>query len=396
MFNLRRSIGATIVSCLALVPLSCGPVISPSVSTTPGAIPEIAAPITAAIQIQYTSTDTRETTGRFEVRGLAVEQLAALTDDTIRADVFSVSVDGTTRLLGKSGVSDGVLWFQPRFPLQRGVRHTATLEQKSLPGGGATSQLEVLISHLDTQPTTITAIYPSGDTLPENVLRFYLQFSAPVKRGEVYRRVRLLTAENQPIDLPFLELAEELWDPTGTRLTLLIDPGRIKRGVKPREEIGPVFQVREHYTLEVDAAWPDLHDRPLKNPVRKSFTVSPPTATRIDVAAWKVNAPQSATGPLEVSFPVALDRGLLEHSLRVVDASGQPVTGRTEVTNAETQWRFVPTTPWLSGTYTLVVSVDLEDVAGNRPDRVFDTIGAAMNPEKSPVLRRSFSVPVMP
>ena len=38
---------------------------------------------------------------------------------------------------------------------------------------------------------------------------------------------------------PFLELEQELWSGDGRRFTLLFDPGRIKRGLKPREEQGP-------------------------------------------------------------------------------------------------------------------------------------------------------------
>ena len=34
----------------------------------------------------------------------------------------------------------------------------------------------------------------------------------------------------EAIELPFLEIDEELWDPAMMRLTLFIDPGRIKRG----------------------------------------------------------------------------------------------------------------------------------------------------------------------
>ena len=42
-----------------------------------------------------------------------------------------------------------------------------------------------------------------------------------------------------------------------TRLTLLLDPGRIKRGVRPLEEIGGALQVGRTYTLVIDDAWPD-------------------------------------------------------------------------------------------------------------------------------------------
>ncbi len=52
----------------------------------------------------------------------------------------------------------------------------------------------------------------------------------------------LLNEKGRKLDVPFLEVGEELWDPTGTRLTLLLDPGRIKRGLKPREDLGPILE----------------------------------------------------------------------------------------------------------------------------------------------------------
>ena len=60
-----------------------------------------------------------------------------------------------------------------------------------------------------------------------------------MSRGHIYDHIRLLDAQGAPVELPFLEIDEELWNAEMTRLTLFIDPGRIKRGVKPLEEIGP-------------------------------------------------------------------------------------------------------------------------------------------------------------
>ena len=80
--------------------------------------------------------------------------------------------------------------------------------------------------------TTITYVYPTSGQLPENHLKFYVHFSAPMSRGEAYRRIsrrrRTRTASR------VLELGEELWDPAMQRFTLLFDPGRVKRRLVPR------------------------------------------------------------------------------------------------------------------------------------------------------------------
>lgn len=42
-----------------------------------------------------------------------------------------------------------------------------------------------------------------------------------------------------------------------TRLTLIIDPGRIKRGARPLEELGPALKAGKKYTLAIGREWRD-------------------------------------------------------------------------------------------------------------------------------------------
>ena len=156
-------------------------------------------------------------------------------------------------------------------------------------------------------------VYPSSTTLPENLLRLYIYFSAPMSRGEAYRRIKLIDPTGKPIDRPFLELDEELWSNDGTRFTLLFDPGRIKRGLKPREQFGPILEAGKSYSLIVDRDWPDATGSPLLAEYRKTIRAGPPDETSPDPKVWKVQAPLANTNdPLEVRFAEPLDRGLLD------------------------------------------------------------------------------------
>ena len=92
--------------------------------------------------------------------------------------------------------------------------------------------------------TRIEQVYPSTDTLPANTLKLYIYFSAPMRRGEAWQHIRLLDEHGAPVELPFLEIDQELWDPTNTRLTVLFDPGRIKRGLVPLQRIGTEYSGR--------------------------------------------------------------------------------------------------------------------------------------------------------
>jgi hypothetical protein len=115
-----------------------------------------------------------------------------------------------------------------------------------------------------TAATVVTHVYPTADLVPENLLKFYVHFSAPMSRGHIYDYLRLLKEDGKQVELPFLEIDEELWDDTMTRLTIFIDPGRIKRGVLPLEDVGPALEAGKRYTLVIDRAWNDGAGKPLK------------------------------------------------------------------------------------------------------------------------------------
>jgi len=49
-----------------------------------------------------------------------------------------------------------------------------------------------------------------------------------------------------------------------------------------------------------------------------------------------------------------------------------PVPGQSTLGAEERSWAFTPATAWSASPYTLLVSPELEDVAGNSVTRVFD------------------------
>src|SRR5262249_10579291 len=143
------------------------------------------------------------------------------------------------------------------------------------------------------QPAKVTGVYPSSDQLPENLLRFYIHFASPMRRGEAYTHIRLLNENGTAIASPFLEISEKLWDTSGERLTVLINPGRIKRGLKPREDLGPVLEAGKSYSLVIDADWRDADGQTLSGSLRKQFKTIPPIENGIDPAKWSIESPQA-------------------------------------------------------------------------------------------------------
>jgi hypothetical protein len=228
------------------------------------------------------------------------------------------------------------------------------------------------------EPTTkVAAIYPTGSVLPENLLKFYVHFTAPMSRGSSYQHVQLLDENGVPVELPFVEIGEELWDARQQRLTLLLDPGRIKRGLLPHNEVGPPLIPGRSYTLVIDKNWLDAERQPLQTEFRKTFRVESSDRVQPQSKDWKTTLPcVDSTKPLTLRFGEPLDQALLTHSLQVVDAAGKTVPGNMTVTANESAWHFIPRHAWPSGEFKIRVDTRLEDLAGNSIQRLFDTKGS--------------------
>ena len=195
-------------------------------------------------------------------------------------------------------------------------------------------------------PPRVVGIYPSAERLPANLLRIYIVFSAPMSVGESRTRLRLVDEAGRTIDRAFLALGEELWDPSGRRLTVLFDPGRIKRGLRANLEMGPPLVEGRRYRLIVDAAWRNAHGRPLHEQYVKTFDAIAPRRARPDPGRWSILPPEGRTRtPLVVQFDEPLDRALLFTSVAVADERGDPVRGVIEVGAGEGEWSFTPGQP---------------------------------------------------
>lgn len=345
------------------------------------------------VSISYVSAGKNKDEGRFEVKGLSSVQLKALSDPSLRNQSLKVVTQGSHSLLGKTGISEAVLWFQPRFPLATELDHLVTFVPP-MEAGIKTKPIKIKfrLPTPVTPPPRITAVYPSTEKVPENLLKFYVHFSNPMRHGEIYSRVRILNESGKAVGLPFLELDEELWDATMTRVTLLIDPGRIKRGVQGRMEEGPVLEAGKSFVLEIDGGLIDAAGKPLGKTMRKAFKVVEPVQVRVDSTDWILNVPGKPLDSLEIRFPRPLDQALLMRELSVHDGQGIRLKGTTETSENEMIWRFRPGVAWVPGNYQVRIGLTLEDLAGNRPDRIFDAPPKEGKENSEPILKLDFQV----
>ena len=278
-------------------------------------------------------------------------------------------------LLGTYSVEAGALTFRPRFFLSPGLHVRAVFQP---PGGAAREAVFEIPKAAPLEATTRVAhVYPSADILPANQLKFYIYFSAPMGRGDAWHHIRLLREDGSPVALPFLEIAQELWDRDNLRLTVLFDPGRIKRGLASLAEAGPALDPGKRYTLEISRDWLDGRGAGLADEYRKDFRVGPADRAPPEVATWRVTAPRAGkTDALVLHFPKPMDYGLLQHSIAVAGRAGvggdAAIEGSVAVASDETEWRFTPRQPWTAGAWRIIVQTTLEDLAGNHIGRPFD------------------------
>ena len=258
------------------------------------------------------------------------------------------------------------LAFRPRYPFQPGASYRVQWRQEP--------QVVLSIPAAASRPAAfVERVYPTSDSLPENQLKFYIHFSAPMSRGEAYRRIRLIEEGGAPVSLPFLELDEELWDRDGRRFTILFDPGRIKRGLLPREEAGSALQPGKRYTLVIDRGWADASGSPMREEFRKSFSVREADRTPLDASRFRVAAPAAGShDPLALDFGEPVDSALALRLVEVTDSKGLPVDGIPSLDRRESRWLMTPSAPWASGRYVIRIAATLEDLAGNRIGRAFD------------------------
>lgn len=273
-------------------------------------------------------------------------------------------------MAGLYEVGPDALAFVPRYPLVPGLDYTMLA-----PSAEAEAQrVAFRLPLAPAEPTTeVLAIHPSGDRLVRNQLKLYVEFSASMSEGQAARHVRLERAgTGEPIEDPFVP-EPELWDRERRRLTLLFDPGRLKRGLRPQLEAG--YPLREGVAVRVviGEGFRDADGNPLRARFERRYEVDGDLRDRVDPRDWECRLPTAgAAEPLVVRFDRPLDHALLQHSIEVTDDAGRPVRGRADVGPAEQSWAFTPAAPWPKGEYRLAVDPRLEDLAGNSLARVFD------------------------
>ena len=214
----------------------------------------------------------------------------------------------------------------------------------------------------------VVLVQPSGPKVPANLLRISIRFASQVE-GPLLPRLSLLRADGTQVHAPFLE--QELWSPSGKILTVMMHPGRVKTGLKARDEEGPILSASDDVALALDGV-----------PIKR-WRVGPADENGPMTSQWKVSVVRVAsTEPLVVALDGPID-GRGADYLAIADVRSRRVAGRAQLTDGESTWTFTPSAPWRPGAYKLVVRGTLEDPSGNRLGSHFET--SIYSPPAAPI-----------
>jgi hypothetical protein len=263
--------------------------------------------------------------------------------------------------------------FTPAFPLQPGRTYDVRVDVSAVRRDGARTLATTVGLPAGPTPTPVarvTGISPSGDTVPENLLRIYVWFSAPMAGTSGVPHVTLIDEREGEVRDAFLPVDGGFWNHDFTRYTLFFDPGRVKEGIL---RTGRPLMAGHRYRLVIAHHWRDANGAPLAEPFEHKFRAGPAVTAPLDLAGWTIAAPPAGSKtPLQLRFPRPLDRALALRAIGIETSDGTAVEGEVAIDATDTQWRLTPQEPWKAGRYTIVALDSLEDPAGNRIGRAFE------------------------
>jgi hypothetical protein len=216
--------------------------------------------------------------------------------------------------------------------------------------------------------TAVVEVFPAG-AVPANLLRWHLVFDR-LANDVGAEAIALLDRSGQPVRDAFVDLPEGLWDATGTRLTLLLHPGRIKRGLRSSTRFGGALAQGGDMCLQIDLD--RLLDAGLGVATHR-FVVSTAETRAVDPSLWRLGTVETGSlAPVAIGFDRAMDHFGVQEGLVIVGADGRAVQGEVAPAPDGRSALFHPSQPWAAGRHRLMASRDLEDVAGNRVDAAFE------------------------
>ena len=292
-------------------------------------------------------------------------------------NLLAVFVKNETReyashaIQGKYTKEDNYLVFKPYFPFERGMNYIVRTQNTNANDQYLYQSFQIGKTSI-VKKAEVISIYPSANQLPENLLRFYIYFNTPMQKGQALKYIQLIDEEGNIDRHAFMEFKQELWSTDGKRLTILFDPGRIKRGVSTNVLRGPALLEGKKYKLRISGVWQDVYGQPLSINTTKEFVVAHDYRQQMKINNWEIDVPKAnSNDTLTIKFDRIIDHALIQSMITLEHKEDNPI-GHWEILGNEQSLQFIPQRKWLEGDYRIVIDSRLEDIVGNNLQNLLD------------------------
>jgi len=225
----------------------------------------------------------------------------------------------------------------------------------------------------------VTQIYPTASKLPENLLRFYIVFSEPMEEDSFLDHLSFYDEFGNSLRGVFLPSSFEYWNKERTKITLILDPGRVKTGLAAHNQYGRAIVAGRKYLLKIHTSCRSIQGQFLRESYTKEFRVTQEVRLPVDPNQWKVILPEIGTRqPLLIDFGRPLDHINAQTFITVIDPKGNPIEGHISLKANESFWALHPKSHWERENFTIWIDKTLEDICGNNLYSAFDTKNAAV------------------
>lgn len=266
------------------------------------------------------------------------------------------------------------LIFHPYFPFENGLTYVVRTKDTNFDNTYSYQPFQIGKQEA-VEKAAVVGTHPLSDKLPENLLRFYIYFNTPMKKGQALNHIKLIDADGNIDNYAFMKFKQELWSADGKRLTLLFDPGRIKRGVSTNLSRGPALIEGKKYKLGISGTWQDVHGQQLIINTLKEFMVVKGYRQHIRINDWGLDVPKANTNDsLTLNFDRIIDHALIQSMIKLEDEENNIIPGYWEILETEQSIQFIPEKNWKQSNYRIVIDSRLEDVAGNNLQNLLDHI----------------------
>ena len=273
----------------------------------------------------------------------------------------------TQAVLGSYKFQHGTFGFRPRFPFEPGTCYQAAVPILSL----AELHFCPELRSLQTTANQVT-VYPTGKVVPANILRFYLYFDMPMRADNPYKHINLINSQGDTVSNVIYPAEPALWSSNQQRLTVLLDPGRVKRGLMANKQWGLAFAPGSEYFLVISKDITDQWGNSLTEDYVHPLLISETDYHSPDMNSWNITIPVINTrGLLKVEFDEPMDHAQCSRWINI-SLNDHILEGSWELGDNEMWAAFSPNTPWTAGAYQVMVYNKLEDRSGNSIRKPFE------------------------